>query len=211
MLAWWHRLSVIQSVRHLLPTKIAQQYNIVHWILYRHSWRITSHDWWSAGLSFSPTHTRSTTEWVGTVCKSIHGSQRTIKTSVLTFWVLVEISLLFLHKLARNLVQVTFCEQMPAKVTPSFHQMLVRCICAPLRQQSWFVSTLVNVCASTVCGCIAFRIRHSYAGLLFSADTQDFYFCQMAEHNAAIQHRTDCAGQTTKYTNKIKHLVWFLK
>ncbi len=37
-----------------------------------------------------------------------------------------------------------------------------------------------------------------------SADTQGFYFCQMKEHNAAIQHRADRVGQEVRHKYNIK-------
>ncbi len=46
---------------------------------------------------------------------------------------------------------VTLC-----KMTPKFHRMWVWYISAPDRQQSWYVSNLVNVCASTGCGSFTF-------------------------------------------------------
>lgn len=38
---------------------------------------------------------------------------------------------------------------------------------------------------------------------------QGFYFSQMPEHSAAIQHKVDCAGREVWYGNKIMHLVNF--
>ncbi len=43
-------------------------------------------------------------------------------------------------------------------LTPKFDQMHVWCISAPLWQWSWYVSVLVNVCASIDCSCVAFLL-----------------------------------------------------
>lgn len=42
-----------------------------------------------------------------------------------------------------------------------------------------------------------------------AANTQDFYFCRMPWHNAAIQHRTGREGQKVGDRNNIMHLAYF--
>ncbi len=85
-----------------------------------------------------------------------------------------------------------------------------RCVCgvmhlAPEWQQSWYVSILVNACASTGCGCFSYLLRRSSGDLEPSAaDTQGFYFCRMMEHNAGIQHRADRAEQEVRHRYNIK-------
>ncbi len=90
-------------------------------------------------------------------------------------------------------------------LTHKFHQMCVRFISPLKRQQSWYVSILVNACASTGCGCVAFLLRLSSGDPEPSAaDTQGFYFCSMTEHNTAIQHSADRAGQEVRHRYNIK-------
>ncbi len=75
------------------------------------------------------------------------------------------------------------------------------------RQRSWFISTLVSVSASTHCTCIAFLLHRSSGDPeLCAVDMQAFYFCQMMEHNTAIQHRADWAGQEVRHRYNIKAL-----
>ncbi len=65
------------------------------------------------------------------------------------------------------------------------------------------VFTWVNVCASTgsttVCVYSVPDILESSA-----ADTQGLYFFQLLEHNTAIQHRADRAGQKVRHRRNIK-------
>ncbi len=98
-------------------------------------------------------------------------------------------------------------------LTPKFHQMCVRCVSAPEQQQSWYVSILACVWASTDYGCVVFLLcRSSRHPAPSAADTPGFCFCPMTEHNAAIEHRADRAGKEVKHKYNIKtlqHLVNF--
>ncbi len=59
-------------------------------------------------------------------------------------------------------------------LTPKFHQMCVRCVSAPEWQQSWYVSVLVNVCASTgfSCVCVSNPSQLRWSGVLHSRSTE---------------------------------------
>lgn len=80
--------------------------------------------------------------------------------------------------------------------SPKWHQRHVLYVDSPLRCgnradrfQFWFMCVLpLAVCAAHV-SCSAGN------PIGFGENTQDFYFCQMLEHNTAIQHRTNCMVQ----------------
>ncbi len=60
-------------------------------------------------------------------------------------------------------------------------------------------------CAFIDCGCVAFLFLCRSSDLETSAEeTQGFCFCQMTEHNAAIQQRADRVGQEVRHRYNIK-------
>ncbi|CAK6970689.1 Hypothetical predicted protein [Scomber scombrus] len=81
------------------------------------------------------------------------------------------------------------------QLTPKFHRVRIRTGSAPARRRIRSVSILVNVCTSTGCGAAPSWLRNGSGSPEASrGHTQSFYFCQMPDHGAAIQHRADRAG-----------------
>ncbi len=89
-------------------------------------------------------------------------------------------------------------------LTPKFHQMLVRSISTPPQQQSWYISTLANVCASTGlrlrCVSTPSQLRQSralhsrYTWLLFLPDDR-------AQRSNSAQSRSSRTGRLGRAVN----------
>ncbi len=103
---------------------------------------------------------------------------------------------------------------MHLRITPKFHQMRVQCVSTLEWQQSWYVSILVSVCASTGCSYVAFVIHCSSSGLEPSAvepRASIFAGCTMQQFSSEQmgQDRKSYTDTTLKHSGKfrIQHTV----